>query len=276
MAAVPVTVPSRGSRVDGDDGPVDTVEVDRILVAAGRVPNVEGLGLDHAGVAWTRKGVTVDAHLRTSNRAVFAAGDVCLPQQFTHAADASARAVIQNALFLGRKRVATAAIPRCTYTDPEVAHVGEMTGDGIDTFHVAWADVDRARTDDERVGGVRVYARAGKVVGGTVVGRDAGDLIGEIAVLAARRVALSTLAGIVHPVPDPRRGHPQGGRPLQPDPPDANGARVLRSLARMATLAAPRRPPRRRSRSSWSGVIAAHACSSATCLRCWAGSVRRA
>ena len=89
--------------------------------------------------AWPghRKGVTVDAHLRTSNRAVFAAGDVCLPQQFTHAADASARAVIQNALFLGRKAVTIAAIPRCTYTDPEVAHVGEMPGDGVDTFHVA-------------------------------------------------------------------------------------------------------------------------------------------
>ena len=93
------------------------------------------------------------------------------------------------------------SIPRCTYTDPEVAHVGEVAGDGITTFEVSWADVDRARTDGELVGGVRVYARAGKVVGGTVIGRGAGDLIGEIAVLAARRVSLSTLAGIVHPYP---------------------------------------------------------------------------
>jgi pyruvate/2-oxoglutarate dehydrogenase complex dihydrolipoamide dehydrogenase (E3) component len=152
-------------------------------------------------VAWTPKGVTVDAYLRTTNKAVFAAGDVCLPQKFTHAADASARAVIQNALFLGRKRVTIAAIPRCTYTDPEVAHVGETAGDGIDTFHVAWTDVDRARTDDEHVGGVRIHARDGRIVGGTVIGRDAGDLIGEIAVLAARRVSLTTLAGIVHPYP---------------------------------------------------------------------------
>ena len=195
-----------GYRADlaDDDGGADacsTVQVDRILVAAGRVPNVEGLGLEHAGVAWTPKGVTVDAYLRTSNKAVFAAGDVCLPQQFTHAADASARAVIQNALFFGRKRVPIAAIPRCTFTDPEVAHVGETAGSGIDTFHVAWTDVDRARTDDEHVGGVRVHARDGRIVGGTVVGRHAGDLIGEIAVLTARRVSLGALAGIVHPYP---------------------------------------------------------------------------
>ncbi len=198
----PGAVPDGAHTVHVEDGQ-DTivVEVDRILVAAGRVPNVEGLGLDTAGVAWTAAGVTVDEHLRTTNRAVFAAGDVCLPLQFTHAADASARAVVRNALFLGRSRVTMAAIPRCTYTDPEVAHVGETTGDDVVTHEVAWVDVDRARTDGEAVGGVRIHARRGRVVGGTVVGRDAGDLIGEIAVLAAGRVPLATLAGIVHPYP---------------------------------------------------------------------------
>lgn len=178
-----------------------TIDVDRILVAAGRLPNVEDLGLEEAGVAWTASGVTVDAYLRTTNPSVYAAGDVCLPQQFTHAADASARAVIQNALFLGRKRVAVDAIPRCTYTDPEVAHVGQIGGDAVTTFEVAWADVDRARTDHQLEGGVRIHARAGRVVGGTIVGRDAGDLIGEVAVLVAERVPLSTLAGIIHPYP---------------------------------------------------------------------------
>jgi len=187
--------------IDGDGRSEESVEVDGILVATGRRPNVEGLGLEQAGVQWTARGVTVDEYFRTSNRAIFAAGDVCMPQQFTHAADASARAVIQNALFLGRKRVSATSIPRCTYTDPEIAHVGEVAGDGITTFQVSWPDVDRARTDHEQTGGVRVYARAGKVVGGTVIGRHAGDLIGEIAVLAAGRVALSTLAGIIHPYP---------------------------------------------------------------------------
>jgi pyruvate/2-oxoglutarate dehydrogenase complex dihydrolipoamide dehydrogenase (E3) component len=187
--------------IDGDGDPSATIEVDRILVAAGRLPNVAELGLEHAGIACSETGVTVDAHLRTTNRAVFAAGDVCLPQHFTHAADASARVVIRNALFLGRERVAMNSIPRCTYTDPEVAQVGEVVGDDIATFEVSWADVDKARTDGEQVGGVRVHSRAGRVVGGSVVGRGAGDLIGEIAVLAAGRVPLSTLAGIVHPYP---------------------------------------------------------------------------
>ena len=184
-------------------GRTDVHEVDAILVSAGRAPNVEGLGLERAGVVYTTAGVTVDEVLRTTNPAVYAAGDVCLPQAFTHAADASARAVIQNALFFGRKRVPMAAIPRCTYTDPEVAHVGltPTDGDGVETYEVRWADVDRARTDGEAAGGVRLHARGARVVGGTIVGRDAGDLIGEVAVLVARRVSLSTLAGIVHPYP---------------------------------------------------------------------------
>ncbi len=187
--------------IECDDQPASAIEVDRILVATGRRPNVDELGLEQAGVAWTDRGVTVDEHFRTSNRAIFAAGDVCMPQQFTHAADASARAVVQNALFLGRKQVSAASIPRCTYTDPEIAHVGEVAGEDTTTFDVPWSDVDRARTDDEQAGGVRVYARGGKVVGGTVIGRNAGDLIGEIAVLVARRVPLSDLAGIIHPYP---------------------------------------------------------------------------
>ncbi|WP_396624277.1 FAD-containing oxidoreductase [Luteitalea sp.] len=187
-------------RIHGEAGAA-VVDVDAVLVAAGRQPNIEGLGLEAAGVAVTASGVTVDEHLRTSNPAIYAAGDVCLPQAFTHAADASARAVIQNALFLGRKTVSTSAIPRCTYTDPEVAHVGETSGAGIVTHEVPWTDVDRARTDDERQGGVRIHARGGLVVGGTIVGRDAGDLIGEVAVLVARRVTLAQLATIVHPYP---------------------------------------------------------------------------
>lgn len=180
-----------------------TCEVDAILVAAGRAPNVEGLGLEQAGVAYTEKGVTVDEFLQTTNAAVYAAGDVCLSQAFTHAADASARAVIQNALFFGRKRVPMPSIPRCTYTDPEVAHVGETPGDGrsLETYEVRWTDVDRARTDGEAAGGVRIHARGARIVGGTIVGRDAGDLIGEVAVLVAQQTSLAALAGIVHPYP---------------------------------------------------------------------------
>lgn len=183
------------------------IEVDEVLVAAGRTPNVESLDLASAGIDANRRGVIVNDYLQTSNDDVYAAGDVCLAEQFTHAADASARIVVQNALFLGRKRLSRVTIPRCTYTDPEVAHVGE-TPDGetaemgdLQTYEVRWAEVDRAITDGDEHGSVRIYARDGKVVGGTVIGHGAGDLIGEVAVLAAQAVSLGTLAGIIHPYP---------------------------------------------------------------------------
>src|SRR5262249_6047143 len=99
--------------------------VDALLVAAGRVPNVEGMGLEAAGVAYDRRlGVQVDARLRTTNARIFAAGDVCSRYQFTHAADALARIVLANALFPGRQKASALTIPWCTYTDPQIAHVG--------------------------------------------------------------------------------------------------------------------------------------------------------
>src|SRR6185295_17601572 len=97
---------------------------DQLLVAVGRAPNIEALDLAAAGVAADKNGVTVDDRLRSSNPRIFAAGDVCSPFKFTHAADAAARIVIQNALFFGRSRTSALVIPWCTYTDPELAHVG--------------------------------------------------------------------------------------------------------------------------------------------------------
>ena len=113
----------------GRMGSVSQVAADEILVAVGRAPNVEGLGLEAAGVAYTKKGVTVDDRLRTSNGRIYAAGDVASPFQFTHAADAMARIVIQNALFFGRKKVSDLVMPWVTYTSPEVAHVGLYEAD---------------------------------------------------------------------------------------------------------------------------------------------------
>lgn len=185
-------------------GTSSRVEVDRVLAAAGRAPNLEALHLPAAGVAFTRTGVTVNDFLQTSSPHIYAAGDVCLPEQFTHAADASARLVIQNALFLGRKRASALTIPRCTYTDPEVAHVGVTSADAggdVTALEVAWQDVDRAITDDDEVGYVRLFLRQGVVVGGTIVGHGAGDLIGEVAVLVAREVPAGELAAIIHPYP---------------------------------------------------------------------------
>lgn len=183
----------------------DSVIADRVLVAAGRTPNVEGLNLGAAGVKANKKGIEINDFLQTANGDIYAAGDVSLEEQFTHAADASARLVVQNALFLGRKRVSALTIPRCTYTEPEVAHVGETgsgtEAEGIVPLEVSWSDVDRAITDDDDTGYVRLFTRRGVVVGGTVVGHGAGDLIGEVAVLVAREVPAGELASIIHPYP---------------------------------------------------------------------------
>jgi pyruvate/2-oxoglutarate dehydrogenase complex dihydrolipoamide dehydrogenase (E3) component len=127
---------------------------DRILVAVGRAPNVEALDLPAAGVASGSAGIVVDDHLRTTNRRIFAAGDVCSRFQFTHAADALARIVVRNALFFGRARASALVIPWCTYTDPEVAHVGvyeaeaARAGRRVETITIPLADVDRAIVDE--------------------------------------------------------------------------------------------------------------------------------
>lgn len=185
------------------------VRVDEILVGAGRLPNLADLDLARAGVAHEARGVRVDDHLRTTNRRVFAAGDVCLDWKFTHAADAAARIVIQNALFFGRKRVSALHMPWCTYTDPEIAHVGlsereaAARGVPIDTYRRPLSEVDRAVLDGEEHGFVKVHAQAGtaRIVGATIVARHAGDLISEITLAMHAKVGLGALATIIHPYP---------------------------------------------------------------------------
>jgi pyruvate/2-oxoglutarate dehydrogenase complex dihydrolipoamide dehydrogenase (E3) component len=182
---------------------------DAILVATGRRPIVEGLNLEAAGVRYDAKGIEVDDHLRTSNRAVFAAGDVCSAYKFTHAADAMARLVVQNALFLGRRRFSSLVIPCCTYTDPEVAHVGYTAteaserGIEIDTYRVELAEVDRAVIDGDEQGFAAVHTRrgTGRVVGATIVAPHAGEMIGEITLLMANRLTLAALGRTIHCYP---------------------------------------------------------------------------
>jgi pyruvate/2-oxoglutarate dehydrogenase complex dihydrolipoamide dehydrogenase (E3) component len=191
-------------------GAEDRVTVDAILVAAGRTPNVEDMGLDVAGVTVDRqRGVVVDDHLRTTNPRIFAAGDVCMSYKFTHAADFAARTVIQNALFHGRKKLSALTVPWCTYTDPEVAHVGlgarevAERGVAVDTFTQPLADIDRAILDGEEDGFVRVHVRKGTdaIVGATIVARHAGEMIGEITLAMAGGMGLTTIAGVIHPYP---------------------------------------------------------------------------
>jgi pyruvate/2-oxoglutarate dehydrogenase complex dihydrolipoamide dehydrogenase (E3) component len=190
------------------NGPAQ-VEVDEILVAAGRAPNVDGLGLEVAGVQHDRQGVKVDDQLRTTNPRIYAAGDICMERKFTHAADAAARIVIQNALFMGRKRLSAVTIPWCTYTDPEIAHVGlnaqeaAARGIAVDTYVREWKDVDRAIVDGEEDGFVKIHTRKGtdQIVGATIVARHAGEMIGEIGVAMASKTGLGRLAAVVHPYP---------------------------------------------------------------------------
>jgi pyruvate/2-oxoglutarate dehydrogenase complex dihydrolipoamide dehydrogenase (E3) component len=178
-----------------------------LLIATGRTPNVEGLNLPAAGVAFDQAGVVVDDHLRTTNRRVFAAGDVCSAFKFTHAADALARIVIQNALFYGRKRASSLVIPWCTYTDPEVAHVGayedeaRRTGRRVETITIPLADVDRAVVDEERHGFVRVHHERGRLLGCTVVASRAGEMIGVATHALTHGARLSDLGSTIQPYP---------------------------------------------------------------------------
>jgi len=181
-----------------------------MLVAAGRAPNVERLGLEAAGVAFDAKGVTVNAHLQTSRRNIYAAGDVTGGPQFTHVADHHARTVVRNILLPWPKaRVDLAALPAATYTSPEVAHVGlseaeaQRQGISYDVWRQGLADVDRAIVDGEDEGFLKVLTARGKdrILGATLVAERAGDLIHELAVAMRAGLGLGALSGIIHAYP---------------------------------------------------------------------------
>ena len=184
--------------------------MDVLLVATGRVPNVAGLGLEAAGVAYDQRlGVQVDARLRTTNARIFAAGDVCSRYQFTHAADALARTVLANALFLGRQKASALTIPWCTYTDPQIAHVGltevqaAAAGMAITTFVQPLHEVDRAVLDGETEGFANVHVKQGTdtLVGATIVARHAGDMIGLYTALMTHKLGLGALTKVIQPYP---------------------------------------------------------------------------
>jgi pyruvate/2-oxoglutarate dehydrogenase complex dihydrolipoamide dehydrogenase (E3) component len=189
---------------------VRELRVDAVLVGAGRVPNVEGLNLEAAGVAYDpRRGVTVNERLQTTNRRIYAAGDICSQYKFTHAADAMARLVIQNALFRGRAKVGALTIPWCTYTDPEIAHVGLSEQEArerriaIDTFVQPLDKVDRALLDGETDGFVKVHLRQGtdEIVGATIVAAHAGEMISEITLAMTAKRGLKSIGNTIHPYP---------------------------------------------------------------------------
>ena len=191
-------------------GKDEGIAIDEILVGVGRAPNVQDMGLEAAGVEYDeRQGVVVDDHLQTANHRIYGAGDVCMKYKFTHTADATARIVIQNALFLGRKKLSALTIPWCTYTDPEIAHVGmyerdaEERGIPVETFVKSMSEVDRAITDGEENGIAKVHVRKGtdKILGATIVARHAGEMISEITLAIVADIGLRTISDVIHPYP---------------------------------------------------------------------------
>jgi len=196
-----LTVEKEGSR--------EEIEADEILVGAGRVANVEGLGLDEAGVKYEKQGIAVNDYLQTTNKNIYSAGDVCMRYKFTHTADASARIVIQNALFKGKKKLSALTVPWCTYTDPEIAHTGMYERDAkelgieFDIFKTELADVDRAITDGETEGFVKVLVkkRTDTILGATIVARHAGDMISEITLAMTGGIGLGAIGNVIHPYP---------------------------------------------------------------------------
>ena len=185
------------------------IECDAILIAVGRAPNLEDLGLDEAGICYSMRGVDVDERLRTSNSRVFAAGDICSRYQFTHAADAMARIVIANALFFTRRKVTDLVIPWCTYTDPEIAHVGyyerdaKAAGYDVATITQPLSEVDRAILDGEAEGFARVHydSKAGRILGGTIVARHAGEMLGELTLAMVAKQSVGVLSSTIHSYP---------------------------------------------------------------------------
>jgi pyruvate/2-oxoglutarate dehydrogenase complex dihydrolipoamide dehydrogenase (E3) component len=191
-------------------GKEEGIAVDEILVGIGRTPNVEGLNLEGVGVKYDQsEGVEVNEQLRTTNPRIYAAGDVCLKYKFTHTADAAARMVIQNALFWGGKKLSALTIPWCTYTDPEIAHVGmyerdaKEKGIAVETFVRPLKDVDRAIADGEEEGFVKIHVRKGtdKILGATIVARHAGEMISELTLAIVGQVGLKTLSKVIHCYP---------------------------------------------------------------------------
>jgi pyruvate/2-oxoglutarate dehydrogenase complex dihydrolipoamide dehydrogenase (E3) component len=191
-------------------GQMEEAAVETILLGAGRRPNLEGLGLEAAGVEYDpQKGVAVDDHLRTSNHRVYAAGDACLATKFTHAAEASARLVIHNALFVPTARWSAQVIPWCTYTDPELAQVGLTPGEAKDkgvalrTIQVDLAQVDRAVLEgrDEGLLKVHVAQDSDRILGATLVAAHAGEMMGTLCLAMSQGLGLGALAKLVLPYP---------------------------------------------------------------------------
>ena len=201
-----VTIVNGQSTLHGAETPITA---DRVLVATGRRANVDDLNLHRAGVEVSGGLIAVDDKLRTTNKRIFAAGDVCSRLQLTHHADAHARIVVQNALFAPTASTRRLVIPQCTYTDPEIAGTGRTETEldelrvPFDRYRVDFAELDRGKTAGEQEGFVEVITAKGKdaILGATLVGHDAGEQIAPLCLAMANGLGLGALGKAVLPYP---------------------------------------------------------------------------
>ena len=203
----------RVSQTDGvitvEAGAGRTVEADALLLATGRAANVDGLNLEAAGIDYTRKGVTVDDRCRTSQKHIYAAGDVTGRYQFTHMSNHMAKVAVTNALLKLPSKIDAEHVPWVTYTDPELAHVGahasDLDADGVsyETYRFPYSKLDRAITEGETTGQIKVHAKGltGRILGASVLGERAGELITSFTLAMRNGVTLRNIGDTIHPYP---------------------------------------------------------------------------
>ncbi|HEC13017.1 MAG TPA: mercuric reductase [Acidiferrobacteraceae bacterium] len=183
------------------------LEADTLLVAVGRRPTVEGLGLDAAGVNYDARGIKVDRRLRTSQKHIYACGDVCGPYPFTHMAEYQAGIVISNAIFRFPKKTDYRVVPWVTYTDPELARVGlteqQARDKGIDplVLRFPFKGVDRALAEVETAGLVKLVAHKGKILGASILGPQGGELLHEIVLAMKTGAKIGDISATIHAYP---------------------------------------------------------------------------
>jgi pyruvate/2-oxoglutarate dehydrogenase complex dihydrolipoamide dehydrogenase (E3) component len=187
----------------------EVIKASHLLVAAGRVPNIEGLNLEAAQVAYTKRGITVDQGLRTSNARIYAAGDVAGGLQFTHVAGYHAGLIIRNALFRLPVKNRSDIMPWVTYTEPELAQTGlqeaearKTHGEHVRVLRWPFAENDRAVAEGKAGGLVKIIAgKRGVILGASIVGPNAGDLIALWTLAVTRKLKVAAIASMVLPYP---------------------------------------------------------------------------
>jgi pyruvate/2-oxoglutarate dehydrogenase complex dihydrolipoamide dehydrogenase (E3) component len=191
------------------DGSVDIIKADKILVCLGRVPNINGLDLEKANVKYNKKAIEVNEYLETTTKGIFAIGDVAGPYLFSHMANVQGITAVQNATLPIKKKVDYSHVAWCTFSEPELARAGlteqearEKHGDSIRVYHQDYKNLDRAKTKEDDEGIVKIICdKRGKVLGASILGERAGEIISEVQVVKTLGINFGKLTKVIHPYP---------------------------------------------------------------------------